>query len=148
MQGRIATEGSIDLAALDIKTGAEEGRKLDLVHPTTGEPLGMWILVLGADSEAYLEQMREFNRRSIERLKRNQRAKLTPEESEAQSLEVLVAITRGWSDNIKLDGQLLPFSAENARRLYADKRLGWIPEQIYRGVHDRANFLQSSAPAS
>lgn len=138
----------LDLSALDVKTGAEQGFKLELHHPTSGAPLGFWVLILGADSDAYQEQMREFRRRSMERLKRDQRAKLSDEEAEEQSLEVLVAVTRGWSENMKLDGALLPFSAENARKLYADKRLPWIPEQIYRGLHDRGNFLPGNGTSS
>lgn len=138
----------LDLSALDVKTGAEQGFKLELIHPTSGVPLGLWILVLGADSDAYQEQLREFRRRATERLKRNQQVKLSDEEAEEQSREVLVATTRGWSENMKLDGALLPFSAENARRLYADKRFPWIPEQIYRSQHDRANFLPGNGTSS
>jgi hypothetical protein len=79
---------------------------------------------------------------------RNKRARFTDEEAEEESLEHLAAITRGWSDNMKLDGVLLPYSADNARKLYADKRVAWIGEQVYRGVHDRANFLSSSGTSS
>lgn len=138
----------LDLAALDIKTGADAGFKLELTHPVSGKPLGLWILILGADSDAYQAKMREFRQRAMERLKLNQRAKMTDEESEEQGLEQLVALTRGWSENIKLDGELLMFSAENARKLYADKRISWIGEQVYRGVHDRANFLPPNASSS
>lgn len=138
----------IDLAELDVKTGSEAGFKLELRHPTTRQPIGVWILILGSDSDAYQEQTRAVQRRWAESMKQNQRAELTEEEKEQQGRDLLVSITRSWSENMKLDGELLPFSAENARRLYADKRLPWIPEQVYREVHNRANFLRANGSGS
>lgn len=138
----------LDLSTLDVKTGADRGFKLELRHVATGAPLGLWIHILGADSDAYQEQMREFRRRAEDRLRHEQRSKLTDEESEQQSLEILVATTRGWSENMKLDGALLPFSPENARKLYSDKRFPWIPDQIHRNQHNRANFLPGNETSS
>src|SRR5690349_1161084 len=110
--------GSIDLAELDTKKGAEAGFQIELRHPKNNQPLGMWIRVLGADSDAYQEQLREFRRRSIEALKRDGRASFTAREAEDQTAEQLAAVTRGWSDNMKLDGEPLVFSESSARKLY------------------------------
>jgi hypothetical protein len=136
----------LDLAALDTRKGAEEGFQLELRHPASNEPLGVWIHLLGADSSAYQEQMREFRRRIAQALKRNMRASLTPEETDAESLEQLVCVTRSWSDNTTLDGAKLAFSPEAARKLYA--RFPWIVEQADRAVHERANFLPVRATSS
>ena len=136
----------IDLAALDTRKGADVGFHLALRHPISNEPLGLWIHLLGADSEAYQEQLREFRRRRADALKRNLRANLSAAEIEAEGLELLAAVTRGWSDNMTLEGEKLAFSPDAARKLY--ERFPWIREQADQGVHERANFLPGRAPSS
>lgn len=138
----------LDLSALDVKTGSDQGFRLYLLHPGTREPLSLWIDILGADSDAYQDKKREILKAWEERLKRDQRGKLSDEEAEEQGRELLVAATRGWCEEMKMDGAPLPFTVENARRLYDDKRFPWIPEQVYRGVHQRANFLPGNGTSS
>ncbi len=141
-------DNGLDLSSLDVKTGSDQGFKLYLLHPGTGEPLSLWIDILGADSDAYQDKKREIVKTWEERLKRDQRAKLSDDEAEEQGRDLLVAATRGWCAEMKLDGELLPFSVENARQLYANKRFPWIPEQVYRGIHKRANFLPGNGTSS
>lgn len=136
----------IDLSALDTKKGAEEGFKLDLRHPKTGELLGIWIHVLGADSDAYHELLREFKRGRAEILKRNMRANFSSEEAETEALDLLAGMTRAWSENMTLDGERLVFSSGAARKLY--ERFRWIREQVDAGVHERGNFLPGNATSS
>jgi len=138
----------LDLSDLDVKTGSDAGFRLILLHPGTRQPLALWIDVLGADSDAYQEKKREITRNWEERLKRDQRATLTDDEAEEQARELLVVATRGWCDQMSIKGEALPFSPNNARQLYADKRFPWIPEQVYRGVHSRANFLPGNGTSS
>jgi len=136
----------LDLAALDTKKGAEEGFQLELRHPKSGDPIGIWIRVLGADSDTYQELLRELERRHAEILKRNMRASLSAEERRAEALELLAAATRGWSDKMIVDGSMLGFSPDAARKLYA--RFPWIREQVDAGVHDRGNFLPGNGTSS
>lgn len=131
-----------DLAALDTSRGAEEGYTLTLVHPKTGEATPVTITVLGADSETFRDKQREILRRRAERMNRTRKLTVAPEEAEADSLELLVAVISGWS-GMTLDGAELPFSGENARMVL--RRFGWIREQVDQAVSDRANFLPRSA---
>lgn len=133
---------AFDLAALDTAKGAEEGYELQLTHPKTGEALPARIRVLGADSETFRDKQRELLRRRGERMNRTRRLAVSPEEAEADSLELLVAATAGWS-GLALDGAELPFSGDNVRLVY--KRFGWIREQVDAAVSDRANFLRNAA---
>ncbi len=66
------------------------------------------------------------------------RGQISAEEIENDDLEQLVAVTVAWS-GVGLDGSDLPYSADNARKLY--KRLPWLREQAGAFVTDRANFL-------
>lgn len=141
MQGN----GSIDLSEFDSKKGAEEGFKLNLRHPKTNQPTSAWIHVLGADSDAYQERIREFQRQRSEILKRNMRATFDPSDRAAQELDLLVAMTVGW-EHIERKGQPIAFSQEEARKLYA--QYPTIREQVDAAIHDRANFLPGNGTSS
>jgi len=134
----------IDLAALDTSRGAEEGRELDVRHFQTGEPIGLRITLLGTDSETYQKAVRAQQRSMQALLLKNRRHRVTAEEMEDNALDLLVALTRGWSP-FNLDGQDYPYSPANARALY--RRFGWIREQADQYAQERANFLPRSATA-
>lgn len=136
---------SLDLSALDTTRGAEQGAELQLSHPRSGELIPARISLLGADSSAWLDKHREFQRRRADRLNRTRKFVVSPEDLEAEQLELLVVATTGWDwSGITLEGEPVPaFSADAARRIY--KRFGWVREQVDAFVQDRANFLPRSA---
>lgn len=137
-----ATKPPLDLAALDTSLGAEEGRELEVLHPKTGEPIGLRITLLGTDSEAYQKAVRAQQRRAMDRLAHNRKRRSTPEELEAESIELLATITRGWGP-FNLGGKDYPYNHPNAVALY--QRFGWIREQADAFAGERANFLPRSA---
>jgi len=55
-----------------------------------------------------------------------------------------VTRTKGFTP-IKLDGQLIEYSADAARQLLLDRKKGWLLEQITDYLKDEANFIQPSA---
>jgi hypothetical protein len=133
-----------DLATLDTRKGGEDGATLDLKHPATGQPIGATIALLGADSDAYNDKMLELQRRHMERVRRNPKARRSPEELLEDAIELLVAVTTGY--DLELDGQKLSFSAMNAQKLYT--RFEWIREQADEFIRDRGNFLPKAASGS
>lgn len=134
--------GRVDLAALDTGAGAEEGRELQVRHFKTGEPIGLTLQLLGTDSATYERAVRAQQRATQDRLVANRAKRITAEEVDDNALELLVALTRGWSP-FDLDGKDYPYSAANARGLY--RRFRWIREQADEFAGDRANFLPRSA---
>ena len=136
---------TLDLNALDFESSAAAGARLDLHHPTTNAPTGAWLQLLGVDSDAYRAALRATQRARLKQASRNKRIVLTPEELEAEALNLLVIATTGWGGFVQ-GGQPLDFSAEAARALYA--RHNWIREQAEEFVNDRANFLPKSATSS
>lgn len=99
----------------------------------------MTITVLGADSEV---AVRARNAQQNRRLQSGPRAKLTAEGFEADGAAFLAKLTTGW--NITLGGQKPPFTYEAAVKLYSDRKLAFIREQVDAFVADRANFLKAS----
>jgi hypothetical protein len=127
----------------------ETAFRLVLVHPVTRQPIRngagdpAYIDHYSADSEIARKHQRAIQRR---RLAMRGRMKITPEELEAEAVDILAALTVDWR-LIDLKGNVidLPFSQENARELYANPAVGWLREQIDESTADRGNFSQGSA---
>lgn len=135
-----------DLAELNMASDAEQGYELRLVHPKTDEVLDLTITVLGSDSDAYQDTLRELQRKRAREATKGRRIKLllSPDEQYADATELLVAATTGWA-NMTVDGKPLEFSPANARTVYTDRRWRWIREQVDAAINDRANFLPKAA---
>ena len=62
----------------------------------------------------------------------------------ADQVDGIVTRTKGFTP-IKLDGQMIEYSADAAKALLLDRRKGWLLEQISEYLRDEANFIQPSA---
>lgn len=133
---------TMDLAALDTRKGAEQGFELQLAHPQSGALLAGRITLQGQDAAAWQDRQKELLQARVNRLQRNKKSVASVDELEADAVELLVAVTTGWS-GLAVDGAPYPFTAENARKLYTG--YPWIREQAYEAVNDRGNFLPRSA---
>lgn len=131
-----------------LELGVDEPFRLVLVHPVTRQPMRddkgneAYIEHYSSDSEIARKHQRAVQRR---RLAMRGRAKITPEELEAEAAEILAALTAGWH-LVDLKGKVIdmPFSHENARELYANPAVGWLREQLDESTADRANFSLGS----
>jgi len=143
-----------DLSQLDTGNAAETGVAVALLHPKTNVPLGIRIRVCGVDSEIYRSQVRKQQNRRTEAARRARgRVTVSAEELESDALGILVACTLGWESDVKegdgiktvpglpVGGELLEFTPENVRKIYANPGYGWLREQVDAEIGDRANFL-------
>lgn len=133
-----------DFAALDTKALAEKGMVVELEGPD-GEPLldaegkQYWIRQLGGDAG----KIREKHRKSLDKVYekvRKGKAQGGAAESEREQIDRLAAAVLEWYVPT-LDGETLVCTEENARRLYSDPRLPWLPEQLQKRIDDRAAFF-------
>jgi hypothetical protein len=140
-----------DLADLDTQKLSEAGAKMEVIHPKTGSPVydddgqPIYILLNGRNSKQYRAAMRVVQERRIDRRARN--IKVTEDEARSDDFEVICACTRGWSLKI-LDGQPFPYSPENVRKLWNDRRFVWLFERASVFIVDDANFLAISSTDS
>ena len=142
-----------DLGDIDTVKAANEGVEVELYHPATNEDLGIVITILGRDSDIFQKITRQQNKKRMDRMSKSgfRSGKLapSPEEVEADGLELLSECTICWvttdeegaRDTIPLEGEELPFSIENVKRVYS--RFPWIKEQIDVAIGDRANFIKA-----
>lgn len=130
--------------ALEVET---PGRMI-IVHPVSRQPLRdlegreAFIELYSSDSEVARNHIRAVSRR---RLALRGRGKVTPEELEAEQVELLAVLTNSWY-LLGLDGEVIgvDFTTENARELYSDPSVAWLREQVDEFAADRANFSKAS----
>lgn len=123
--------------------------RMIIVHPILRQPLRnatgdeAYIDLYSADSAPARKHTASVARK---RLNMRRGGKLTPEEIEAEAVELLCALTAGW-ELFDLEGDALeiPFNHENARDAYREPGLSWLREQVDEFVADRGNFSKASS---
>lgn len=135
----VVTPVPFDFASRDVAAKAEEGAELEVLDPVTGESVGVFITLAGADSSVHRKTMAMIAKRRINGAKGFRNKGYDPEKFEAESIEVLAACTLAWK-GVVVDGSSLPCSRDNAVRLYT--RFPWLREQVEQFVSDRTEYLQ------
>ena len=125
-----------DLASLDSAAKAEDGAELEVLHPISGEKLGIAIRLAGTDSAVHRKATTAIASR---RTKGGFRRNINLDDLQAESIEILARCTLSWS-GVVLDGKDVPPSKEAAAALYT--RFPWLREQVETFISDRANDLQ------
>lgn len=134
----------IDLNDFDLSESAEKGAEMELEHPVSGEVIRdddgnpVVFSVMGMDSSAYRNKQREIQNRRMAKMMKGKNN--NPMLSDADACELLAACTKGWSDNLELNGEVLKFSEKAALKLYMDYH--WIREQVDSFIGDRENFYK------
>ena len=129
-----------DLSAFDALTAAqEEGIELDILHPTTGKPIGLKLRVAGYESERAKKVTRALANKNV----RGQRVKrITAEEAEENARHLQASVIVGWDwYALKLDGQVPEFNLANVKAVL--NRFPFIAEQVDVLANDRAAFLEA-----
>lgn len=140
----------LDLASLDTVAACDAGAEIELRHPTTDEPLDIFISVLGRDSQVFKDYTRQsinarLRKEAMNRKRGRDPEVTTVEAAEEDSTAALVACSIGWrTGDVKtllFRGQELPFNSTNALLVY--NALPWIKRQVDEGIGDLANFLKA-----
>lgn len=129
----------LDLDDLDVSTASEAGSDLTVLHPTSGEPTEIVIHIAGPDSK----RARDADREMTDKLTKEAiDKKLTPDDATFERMASMRAasLTLGWS-GIQWGGTEFPFNAENAIKLYTERR--WIRTQVEAFAGQRANFFKT-----
>lgn len=130
----------MDLQNLDLASGANKGATMAVEHPITGEVLmhngkEAKIHVLGLESDVANEYIRQQAQKNI-----NRRTKMSYNEAETGSINMLAKMITGWENIIDV-GVEVEFNVENARNLLTKYK--WLRQQVDAFVSDRANFFNA-----
>lgn len=134
-----------DLSNYDTSKGAAAGAAMVLYAPD-GKPTDITFTLRGTDSPAYQQARREQADARMEEMSRRGLRGVQLRDVEDGALELLAAVTVGWTDTLLVDGEAYPFNRDNAIKLY--KRFPWIREQVEAFIANRANFLPVSPKKS
>jgi len=145
---------------IDTVAACDNGAEIELRHPTTDEPTGIMITVVGRDGKIWQGILARYNNaeksRQFQAEKRGKKAEpKTYEQNIAEGSEMVAAGITGWRtverDNmgeiinekasISLDGVDLPYSEANAIK-YMSKRPAY-KLQVDEGIADLTNFIKS-----
>lgn len=112
---------------------ANDGVWMEVEDPR-GAPMGVHLLLAGIDSDHYNKQLRKHQDKMLN--KKNQ--KMSADEAENFSIELLTACTLNW-EGVEYDGVALECNKDNVRWLY--RSFGFIRDQVDDFIGDRSNFL-------
>jgi len=135
----------MDLSELKVN---EDGKRLDLRHPVTGEVLTygeenektMYLIIGSSDSEAYKKSQRKVIDRRLKQQQKFRQARMTAAQLEEEAMISLAEVTYGGK--VFLKGQEVDISPGKAAiELY--KEYTWIKEQATDQLEDRGAFLGS-----
>lgn len=126
----------------------EEGKKMELLHPTTGEALmfvneadeeqAMFLVIKGSDSSIYKKSQRKIVDRRLKQQSKFRSMKLNAAKLEEEALFTLADCTS--DGRVFVDKKVLVITPGSvALGLY--KRFPWIREQATEFMEDRTNFL-------
>jgi len=130
----------MDLAKFDVRGAANQGADLHLKHPSTGKPLfckdgktPFTIKVLGRDADVLQQALKSANQSEL----------TDSSDDDTRGIAVMAASIIGWSDEMVVNGELFPYSPENAIKLVSAPETRWIGEQIGPFSLSRRNYVQN-----
>ena len=140
---------SFDFGALDLGAKAETPFEFEIHHPETKEGLGVFVSVIGQESETFLRYVRDegnaARRRAFEAQRRGKvdepQTIEQEEESLLKALAVCVVAWRTGSKPVIVDGgEELECSRVNVVRWLSKYR--WVRAQVQAASGDIGNFTK------
>ena len=147
-----------DIGDFDTAAGSDKGAEIQLLHPTNQKPLGIFITVLGKDSQIFRDHVKhdvdqQLRKEALAKRRGKNVEPLTAQDAEDKAVELLVLCTISWRsetydakgkviDNqpvIVSKGESLSFNVANAKRIYSENL--WIRRQIDDAIGDLENFI-------
>ena len=125
----------MDVFQFKLAEDSEHGAECQLRHPKTGEPIPVWITVIGPDSKAARKAQTDILRAA----QRNE------DDIDVRAAKYMAAVTKGWRNIAEGDKDLV-FSNDEAIRVYTNQV--WIREQVEVFQAQRINFPGASSPSS
>lgn len=141
----MAKAKAFDAAILNTVEACNRPVEIEIKHPTTGDPTGLFISVVGKDGDIYRGRLRAVSEEMLRKQAAGKAASNTRlSELERKHIDALAAATVSWrsegdDSHIMLNGEPLECTPANARRLYSE--ILPIQEQVAEAIADLGNFM-------
>lgn len=138
---------TFDISRLDTRALSDAGVAMPILHPRSGAPmlgsdgLPVTITLLGPNCATFKKVQRELQTRRTDAAARG--IKLTDQDLDRERFDMLVAVTTGWTFDT-FDGKPFPFTPDNLRAFWSDKRHEWVQFQAWAWCQQDGNYLPSS----
>lgn len=151
---------AFNFADLDLAEKAEVPFEFELEHPETKDGLGVFVSVIGAESDTFLAYVRQEGNKARKRAFAAQRKgkqddePSTMEEDEDAILRAVAVCIVGWrtvregasEPVIHWGGERIECNHANAVKWL--RKFRWVREQVNKATGDLANFLPKDSASS
>lgn len=123
---------------MDISEIQPKERKIEITHPSTGEPVGLrWTLRPESDPK-----VKKVQRQNLDKQLGSRKKKMSAAQIEANSFELLVAATAGWEwyGELTFEGEKPEFNEDNVRRVL--QKADWIRNQVREDFDNTEGFYE------
>lgn len=121
----------------DLIPSQEEGTIVDILHPVTGDPIGMTVQVAGPDSDRARKARQAVMNAN---LRTSTASKPKANEIEASARSVVAKSVISWI-GVELNGEELDCTVDNVLKVFTD--YPFIYEQVSGAAANRALFIKS-----
>lgn len=144
---------TFDFATLDLAQACDKPYEFELENPVTGDGLGVFVSVVGAESATFQAFVRtEGNKARKRRMEAERRGKDDPlliEDEEAALVSAVAACMTSWrtvadgkSEPVIVWGERrLEFTPDNARDVL--RKFRWMIPQINKATGDLTHFIKA-----
>lgn len=115
-------------------------RVIDILHPSTGEKIGVSVTVLSINDEKMAAAKRRIQNKKLELDRRGKTFKV--DDLEENEMELLTTAITGWNweGDVDFHGEKPAFNEKNVKAVL--KELTWFKQQIMEAVGDEKAFFQ------
>lgn len=115
-------------------------RLIDILHPSTGEKIGVSVTVLSINDEKMAAAKRRIQNKKLELDRRGKTFKA--DDLEENEMELLTTAITGWNweGDVDFHGEKPAFNEKNVKAVL--KELTWFKQQIMEAVGDEKAFFQ------
>jgi hypothetical protein len=134
---------AFDLASIDTVEACNKPAEIEIRHPVTGEPTGVFISVLGKDSDVWRGIVKGVAQEALKRRARGKAIDTDLDKADDIDIDALAKVTTGWrtgdDPTLLLKGEKLEFSHANARKVYAG--ILAVRAQVTEAINNLENFM-------
>jgi hypothetical protein len=125
----------MDLKKLNTRKACDQEVEIELKHPATGEPLGVFITVVGSESSRIAKEERNDKTPISDTLSK------TTKEAMEKVINTAILGTVDWREFV-FGGEELEYSETNVEKIYRKDGFDWIPAQVHRAINDLSLFME------
>jgi hypothetical protein len=125
----------MDISKLNTREACNQEVEIELKNPASGEPLGVFITIVGIESSVMAERERADTTKVVDSFNK------TAKDATNEIIERAILGTVGWRE-FEWKGKKLEFNKANVEKIYKKDGFEWLPRQVHIAINDLALFMK------